>query len=34
MEKASFSLVGYHFDRVVIDFQNITDEKEWSGSHF
>lgn len=30
MEKASFSLVGYHFDRVVIDFQNITDEKEWN----
>lgn len=30
MEKASFTLVGYHFDRVLIDFQNITDDKQWN----
>lgn len=29
MDRSTFSLVGYHFDRVVIDFQNQTDDKHW-----
>ena len=29
MEKSTFSLVEYHFDRVTIDFQNTTDDKFW-----
>lgn len=30
MDKASFSLIGYYFDRVVIDFQNKTEDKQWN----
>lgn len=30
MEKASFTLVGFHFDRVEIDFQGVTEEKQWN----
>lgn len=30
MDNASFSLLGYYFDRVVIDFQNRVEDKQWA----
>jgi len=30
MDKASFSLLGYYFDRVMIDFQNRVEDKQWA----
>lgn len=30
MDNASFSLVGYYFDRVVIDFQHKVEDRQWS----
>lgn len=29
MDKATFTLIGYYFDHVVIDFQNYTENGQW-----